>query len=270
MRVWKLAVCAAITGLIAYATGEVLTTAGTLTKSAFLRAEPAAAPSRWPEVIVAALILVCSLLAFVIERHAVIWLPESVGFLTVGIVIGVLLRLSVETQQLTVFDPNIFFLVLLPPIILDNGYSMRKARELSYTCFVSNTTQKHFFENLGPICLYAIVGTILSSLTVGLGLLYLGVAGLSFPFTVAAALSFGALISATDPVATLAVFAHVGAPETLHSMLGGERYSFTERRSSRFAQRPLSLLNDAIAIVLYRYGKSLFICALFISLVQNF
>jgi len=46
---------------------------------------------------------------------------------------------------------------------------------------------------------------------------------------------FGALISAIDPVATLATFAHVGAPDMLNAILAGE-----------------SILNDAVAIVLFR------------------
>lgn len=51
---------------------------------------------------------------------------------------------------------------------------------------------------------------------------------------------FGALISAIDPVATLATFAHVGAPDMLNSILAGE-----------------SILNDAVAIVLFRCERLL-------------
>lgn len=59
---------------------------------------------------------------------------------------------------------------------------------------------------------------------------------LSFPLSVPSALSYGSMISSTDTVATLAVFAHAGAPANLNAIVGGE-----------------SLLNDAVSIVLYSY-----------------
>jgi len=95
--------------------------------------------------------------------------------------------------------------------------------------------QRHFFRNFGAILAYAIVGTLISTFIVSFGLLFLGDAHLSYPLPLSEAFMFGSLISAVDPVATLAVFAHVGAPEQLNSILAGE-----------------SILNDAVAIVLYK------------------
>jgi len=53
------------------------------------------------------------------------------------------------------------------------------------------------------------------------------------------ALAFASLISAVDPVATLAVFEHLRVDSFLHSMVYGE-----------------AVLNDAVAVVLFRMFTS--------------
>ena len=84
-----------------------------------------------------------------------------------------------------------------------------------------------FFRNLGPILVLAIVALAVSAALVGLALN----AVLGTPL--AAALLFGALISATDPVAVVAIFRQLGVPERLLVLVEGE-----------------SMLNDGVAIVL--------------------
>src|SRR5918994_452623 len=87
---------------------------------------------------------------------------------------------------------------------------------------------REFMRNLVAIGALATVALAISAVLVGLGL-YFGL-GISL----AAALLFGALISATDPVAVVAVFREVGVPRRLLTIVEGE-----------------SLLNDGVAIVLY-------------------
>lgn len=85
-----------------------------------------------------------------------------------------------------------------------------------------------FFRNLGPITVLAIPSLVVSAAVVGVALHYT----LRVPFV--AALLFGVLISATDPVAVVAVFRQLGVPRRLLTLVEGE-----------------SLLNDAVAIVLF-------------------
>ena len=84
-----------------------------------------------------------------------------------------------------------------------------------------------FVRNLGAIMGLALVAFAVSAVLVGLALS----AGLGLPLVVA--LLFGALISATDPVAVVAIFREVGVPRRLLVLVEGE-----------------SLLNDGVAIVL--------------------
>lgn len=84
------------------------------------------------------------------------------------------------------------------------------------------------FANLGPILVLAVVALVASSVLVGVALNL----GLGTPLP--AALLFGALISATDPVAVVAVFRELGVPRRLLTLVEGE-----------------SLLNDGVAIVLF-------------------
>ncbi|CAN0497388.1 unnamed protein product, partial [Phaeothamnion confervicola] len=109
------------------------------------------------------------------------------------------------------FNPELFYFVLLPPIIFEAGYTVRKG---------------HFFQNIGTITLFAVLGTLVSTLVVGY-LLYFasltGLVGIS-PRNPMEPLMFGALISAVDPVATLSI---MGSPELncdplLYSLVFGE------------------------------------------------
>ncbi|XP_049560777.1 sodium/hydrogen exchanger 7 isoform X3 [Orcinus orca] len=133
---------------------------------------------------------------------------------------------SVEQNDMlrkVTFDPEVFFNILLPPIIFHAGYSLKK---------------RHFFRNLGSILAYAFLGTAVSCFIIG-NLMYgvvklMKIVGqLSDKFYYTDCLFFGAVISATDPVTVLAIFNELHADVDLYALLFGE-----------------SVLNDAVAIVL--------------------
>ena len=126
-----------------------------------------------------------------------------------------------EIESKSSFNPEIFFYVLLPPIIFYAGYSFQK---------------RYFFRNLGAIMTYAFFGTTISCIVTGS--LVFGFnrwTGVTTTFDYAECLLFGALISATDPVTVLAIFHDLHADLDLYALVFGE-----------------SVLNDAVAIVLYR------------------
>ena len=85
-----------------------------------------------------------------------------------------------------------------------------------------------FFRNLIPILTLAVPALAASAALIGYALHW----GLGIPLI--SALLFGALISATDPVAVVAVFRKLGVPRRLLTLVEGE-----------------SLLNDGVAIVLF-------------------
>lgn len=152
--------------------------------------------------------------------------PESCLLIVVGIIIGFLLFLTSENPPSTL-TPDVFFLFMLPPIILDAGYFM---------------PNRLFFDHLGTILLMAVVGTIFNVLTIGVSLWGVGQTGLFGEHDtpgILETLLFSSLISAVDPVAVLAVFEEIHVDEVLYIVVFGE-----------------SLLNDAVTVVLYNMFES--------------
>ncbi|KAF1415297.1 Sodium/hydrogen exchanger 5, partial [Spheniscus humboldti] len=142
--------------------------------------------------------------------------PESCLLILLGLGLGGIV-LAVAKKAEYQLEPNMFFLFLLPPIVLDSGYFM---------------PSRLFFDNIGAILTYAVVGTLWNSFTTGAALWGLHRAGLMVEAGLMDFLLFGSLISAVDPVAVLAVFEEVHVNETLFIIVFGE-----------------SLLNDAVTVV---------------------
>lgn len=143
--------------------------------------------------------------------------------MTLGVGAGLLVKYlsgDEEEQRWFTFQPKFFFLFLLPPIIFDSGFGLNI---------------KAFFRNFVSICVFAFLGTFISALVFGLIIYYAGVLGVCYELPLLEAFLFGALISATDPVTVLAIFHSLKVEPKMYSLVFGE-----------------SVLNDAVAIVLYK------------------
>jgi CPA1 family monovalent cation:H+ antiporter len=129
--------------------------------------------------------------------------PDSVLLVLVGLALG---QLSPHWELLAPLDgfrlgPDVVFSIFLPALIFESGF---------------NLDARQFVKNLEFVLVLAIPALLLSTALVGLGCWQLlGVE----PIT---ALLFGALISATDPVAVVALFRELGAPRRLHVLVEGE------------------------------------------------
>lgn len=162
--------------------------------------------------IVIGLIFAASISAIFVKKAR---LPYTIGLLIVGIGIGYLssrvdMLAPLREVQLT---PDIILFLILPTLLFEASINI-DSRLLS--------------RNLVPILLLATVGLLISTVIVGFGI------SAVTPLTLGAALVFGALISATDPVAVIALFKELGVPKRLSTVVDGE-----------------SLFNDATAIVVF-------------------
>ena len=142
-------------------------------------------------------------------------IPYTVILVVLGMLLGNLARVwqPLESVQYFHLSPELVFFIFLPILIFESGLSLN-ARQLA--------------RDIVPVLMLAIPALLLSTTIVGIGVWLL------LPLELPTALIFGALISATDPVAVVALFKELGTPMRLTTLVEGE-----------------SLLNDATAIVLF-------------------
>lgn len=80
--------------------------------------------------------------------------PESCMLILLGLVLGGVVLIA-NKKQLYQLEPSLFFLFLLPTIVGDAGYFM---------------PARLFFDNLGAILTYAVVGTLWNAFCTGFSL----------------------------------------------------------------------------------------------------
>ncbi|KAI7884550.1 sodium/hydrogen exchanger [Lichtheimia hyalospora FSU 10163] len=177
--------------------------------------------SSWALLILTTLLIATLFTSYFLQRHSIRAIHESVVAITAGMLVGLAIKLSPGTiiQRMVQFNQSYFFNLLLPPIILNSGYELKR---------------RYFFYNFGTILTFALVGTFIAALVTG-GLVFLYAffhpEGINISFI--DSMIFGSILSATDPVTVLAIFSQLHVDPQLFSIISGE-----------------SLLNDAVAIVL--------------------
>ncbi len=157
------------------------------------------------ETLVIQLLLVAALVAIVVRRLRV---PYTVALVVAG------LLLTYRQQVKLELSPEWILAVFVPPLVFEAAFQIQL---------------RQLLDNLVPILVLAVLGVLLSTALVGL------IVWASLAVPLATALVFGAVVSATDPVAVTAVFRALHVPRRLAVLVEGE-----------------SLFNDGTAIVVFQ------------------
>ena len=164
------------------------------------------------EIDILVLLLVACLAAITFKK---IGFPYTVGLVIVGLVLSGLARNIEALEVVNTFQlsEELILFIFVPPLIFESAL---------------NLDSRLLLRNLSPVLVLAAPGLLISTAIVGTVMAWLT------PLSLGQALLFGSLISATDPVAVIALFKELGAPKQLAVLVEGE-----------------SLFNDATAIVAF-------------------
>lgn len=166
----------------------------------------------------ATLLCACIVIGHLLEKTR--WINQSVTALLIGLATGciILLTSGGKNSRILEFQEEFFFMYLLPPIIFNAGFQVKK---------------KQFFRNFMTITLFGAIGTLISFAIISYG------AKVLFPkldigyLEIKDYLALGAIFSATDSVCALQVLNQEETP-LLYSLVFGE-----------------GVVNDATSVVLF-------------------
>ncbi|XP_058770505.1 sodium/hydrogen exchanger 2-like [Vicia villosa] len=170
-----------------------------------------------------ALLCACIVLGHLLEENR--WMNESITALLIGICTGVFILLlsGGKSSHILVFSEDLFFIYLLPPIIFNAGFQVKK---------------KQFFVNFMTITSFGAIGTLISCCVITLGATQAFKRMDIGPLELGDYLAIGAIFAATDSVCTLQVLNQDETP-LLYSLVFGE-----------------GVVNDATSVVLFNAIQS--------------
>jgi NhaP-type Na+/H+ or K+/H+ antiporter len=176
-------------------------------------------------------------------------LPYTIALLLIGLALGGIERTGFFEHSIPIIshalllvadiDPHLILFIFLPTLIFESAYAL----------------EVHLFRRIfSQIAILAVPGLIISTLATA------ALVKIFFPWhwEWELALLFGALISATDPVAVVALLKEVSSRKRLETLIEGE-----------------SLLNDGTAIVLFTLFLTMYLSTTnnefsFVSVVGEF
>ncbi|CAN6467763.1 unnamed protein product [Victoria cruziana] len=169
------------------------------------------------------LLCACIVIGHLLEENR--WMNESITALLIGLCTGVIILLTTKgrSSHILVFSEDLFFIYLLPPIIFNAGFQVKK---------------KQFFRNFMTIILFGAFGTLISFAIISVGALLLFRKYDIALLDIGDYLATGAIFSATDSVCTLQVLSQDETP-LLYSLVFGE-----------------GVVNDATSVVLFNAIQS--------------
>lgn len=164
--------------------------------------------------LVSALVGILLIAAIVLALCKRTKMPFTVALVLVGLAIsniGNYMPLELQHHFQYQISPELIFYVCLPTLLFESAFSL---------------SPRQLRRNITPILTLAIPGLLISTVLIGF------IVSLLTPIGLAPSLLLGAILSATDPIAVIALFKSLGAPKRLTVLVEGE-----------------SLFNDATSIV---------------------
>lgn len=161
------------------------------------------------------LLIAASVIAVIALRARI---PYMVALVLGGLALGTLhlpiLASIYQAQRPEWLTADVILILFLPPLLFEGSLKINL---------------RQLMGSLAPITLLATLGVVATTLVVGYSVHWL----VGVPLLIA--LLFGAIISATDPIAVLAIVKELAVPKRLALLLEGE-----------------SLFNDGTAVVMFR------------------
>jgi NhaP-type Na+/H+ or K+/H+ antiporter len=152
-----------------------------------------------------ALLLIAAAVAILARRAGV---PYTIGLVLVGLAVGLVTHVSAVS-----LSSDLVFYVFLPVLLFEAAFALEA---------------RHLISDWRRVLVLAVPGVLVAFALTAVGVHLAG--GMAW----GAALLFGALISATDPVSVTALFRRLGVPSRLTTLVDAE-----------------SLFNDGTAAVLF-------------------
>ncbi|KAJ3095960.1 Sodium/hydrogen exchanger 8 [Physocladia obscura] len=175
-------------------------------------------------ILMLSLILVSMNLNGILHKIKFHYLSETAVTILLGVIVAMAwTTINYDTNNADIqLNSDFFYMVLLPPIIFEGGYTLQRVS---------------FFSNILTILSLAFAGALYSTFITSCLMYFFS--QFIYPWSFVESLVFGSLISSTDPVTVLSLLPP-SVDRRLYMIIFGE-----------------SALNDAVAIILYRFFTGL-------------